>query len=745
MLRRWVGELAAALDEAAPAIPEDIKPEELEKLFGQWMARAATTRRVVVQVDALNQFLRTERARTVSWLPAIWPDNARFIATTIAGEESQRLGQRPGVSLCEVPPLSAAEANAITAQVHARYHREPNKEVMAVLLSKPLPDGTPAAGNPLWLTLALDLLNLLDADDFTAAEAVAGGSPEQRLRRMLLDRAQALPATVEALYGHLLAHVEKVAGVGEARAFAALIALSRHGWREEDLRHLLPKVAVLLSPSSILDPPSSWDGLRFAILRRLFRAHLVKRGALEQFDFAHASLRAAIHARLEGEWQTASGAADLVPRLYACGADYLEAMLPGSPVRADEILWQMLGTRDAPRVARYYARPAAGSRLLAQYLIEDSGTAGHSLRVFVLSLVNCPEVPNETASGLVNKFNFDLNEAIAVEGHLPLRRELLETAVSAAQRLALGDPSNADWQRDSSVSQEKVGNVLVDQGDLAGALQAYREALAISQRLALADLSNADWQRHLSVSHSKVGDVLRAQGDLAGALQAYRQCQAGMQRLALADPSNAGCQRDLSVSQERVGNVLVAQGDLARALQAYRESLAVRQRLALADPSNASWQHDLSVSHRKVGDVLVAQGDLAGALQTYRQSLAVRQRLALADPSNAGWQRDSSVSQEKVGDVLRAQGDLAGALAAYRQSLVVSQRLALADPSNAGWQRDLWVSCWRMARIAETSDTGDALEWWRKAYEQLSRMKQRGIMRPADEPYLEQLREKVEG
>ena len=60
---------------------------------------------------------------------------ARFIATTIAGEESQRLGQRPGVSLCEVPPLSAAEADAITAQVHARYHREPNKEVMAVLLS----------------------------------------------------------------------------------------------------------------------------------------------------------------------------------------------------------------------------------------------------------------------------------------------------------------------------------------------------------------------------------------------------------------------------------------------------------------------------------------------------------------------------------------------------------------------------------------------------------------------------------
>ena len=93
--------------------------------------------------------------------------------------------------------------------------------------------------------------------------------------------------------------------------------------------------------------------------------------------------------------------------------------------------------------------------------------------------------------------------------------------------------------------------------------------------------------------------------------------------------------------------------------------------------------------------------------------------------------------------MLRAQGDLAGALEAYRQSLAVRQRLAAADPSNAGWQRDLWVSCWKMATMAEKSGTGDALEWWRKAYGQLSGMKQRGIMLPTDEQYLVQLKQKA--
>jgi hypothetical protein len=39
--------------------------------------------------------------------------------------------------------------------------------------------------------------------------------------------------------------------------------------------------------------------------------------------------------------------------------------------------------------------------------------------------------------------------------------------------LAARDPNNAEWQRDVSVSYEKIGNVQVTQGDLAGALASY--------------------------------------------------------------------------------------------------------------------------------------------------------------------------------------------------------------------------------------------------------------------------------
>ena len=53
----------------------------------------------------------------------------------------------------------------------------------------------------------------------------------------------------------------------------------------------------------------------------------------------------------------------------------------------------------------------------------------------------------------------------------------------------------------------------------------------------------------------------------------------------------------------------------------------------------------------------------------------------------------------------------------------------------------MFVSYWQMADVAEKSGPAEAREWWRKGHDQLAGMKQRGIMLPTDEPYLDQLRQ----
>ena len=245
------------------------------------------------------------------------------------------------------------------------------------------------------------------------------------------------------------------------------------------------------------------------------------------------------------------------------------------------------------------------------------------------------------------------------------------------------------------------------QGDLAVALKSYRDGLAIAERLAQSDPGNAGWQRDLSVSYERVGDVQVAQGDLAGALKSYRDSLAIGERLAQSDPGNAGWQRDLSVSYDKLATC-----SWRRAILPARSSptatASPSDRLAQSDPGNAGWQRDLSVSYEKVGDVQVAQGDLAGALKSYRDSLAIRDRLAQSDPGNAGWQRDLSVSYNEL------------ATCSWRRAILParSSPTATASPSDCGRRNPIPATpagsatlqsamraCWRVPSIKRSGQS----------------------------------------
>ena len=120
----------------------------------------------------------------------------------------------------------------------------------------------------------------------------------------------------------------------------------------------------------------------------------------------------------------------------------------------------------------------------------------------------------------------------------------------------------------------------VAQGDLAARSQAYTDGLDIRDRLAAADPGNAGWQRDLSVSWNKLGDVRVAQGDLAGALEASPPARRSIDRLAAADPGNAGWQRDLIVSYVKLAQTAAASPQRRAASTYYRQALKVARDLA---------------------------------------------------------------------------------------------------------------------------------------------------------------------
>jgi tetratricopeptide (TPR) repeat protein len=726
MLRRWIEELAAALGTPS-GLAGNANPETIESTFYDLLRRMTVQRRVVVLLDALDQFEATTRGRFLTWLPRDWPANARLIATAIPGEASTALGGRAGVETLALPPLDSDEAREIANRICTRYHRTLEPSVLDALLNKSGQDG-PAWHNTLWLVLAVEELNLVDADDFARATRTYSGAPAEQIRALMLDIVTELSGDVPGLYRQTFERAEKVLSVLSTRPFLGFIAVSRAGWRETDFKALLSRHS---------DEP--WDELRFASLRRLYRGQVRQYGSLAQWDFNHAQMRAATRQCLAA--QNAPEA-----EFHAEIADHLLSLPVDDPLRESETMVHLLGSRDWSRAASYYGRASltqreldGATRVLAGVVLAkrregDSEGLDQALRLLDAS------TDNQIVGTVATRLLFDLDDLIRdragladgvklfnaigktldrlvksdaghigwlrdlgvsrnrigdilrAQGNLPVALENYRAALFIKESLLKTDPENGEWQRDLASAQERIGDVLFDQGNLGAALESYRIALAIADRLVKADPGNAGWQRILAGSHQRVGEVLVEQGNLAAALDSYGCSLAIAYGLAEADPASAMGQRYLSVAQDGIGDVLRAHGNLPEALEHYRASLAVRDRLAKADPGNDTWQNDLGVSHAKIGGVFSALGNLPAAFDSYQASLVIRDRLAKTDPGNGEWQSRLAESLESIGGVFFEQGDLAAALRSHRASLTIRDGLAEADPGNAGWQRDVAAS-----------------------------------------------------
>jgi tetratricopeptide (TPR) repeat protein len=745
MLRRWIDELAAALG-TEPALAENADPETVDATFSALLGRMAMQRRVIVLVDALDQFEATRRGRSVAWLPRSWPDNARLIATAIKGEASQALSECSGIGTLVLPPLDAADARQIVKGICDKYHRTFEPEVIQAVLAKTGANG-PAWGNPLWLVLAVEELNLLDADDFARARRVYAGGPGEQLRALMVDITAGFPQDIAGLYGHTFERAEKLFGAGVTRGFLGLIAVSRAGWRERDFRMLLPRLSG-----------EPWDELKFAHLRRSFRGQMRRRGSLAQWDFNHGQMREAARARL----------ADCGARetdLHAIIAAHLLGLASDDPLRQSETMVHLLASEDWARAAHYYGgdlvpgeHRGATEVLISTALMpgrdgEDGGLArvlclldatGTDIayqeyaaqrllyHVFDALRTRAPlDVQEALARRLAAYFDdltaldaamqarFDVHRAAShgrlgqvqeARGRLAEAEASLRRSNAISERLARDHPDVLEWQRDQSVAYNHIGELQLAQGQTAAAAESFRESLALAQRVANARPDEPEWQRDLSISHANLGDAQLARGDAAGAQASYQAALAVSERLVGRMPGNRDRQFDLSTIYGRLWRLQASRGDMAGGEASARSRIALLERLIDREPDNVQWRHALFVAHQNLSSVQTRCHRLAEAEASLRAAMSIVERLTRHDPANTLWLRGLSTNHHMLAELSLTRGNIDDAEAFGRAGLAISERLARQGPGNSDWQMDL-VSCrLTMGRVYEARGDGAAAD-----------------------------------
>jgi tetratricopeptide (TPR) repeat protein len=205
------------------------------------------------------------------------------------------------------------------------------------------------------------------------------------------------------------------------------------------------------------------------------------------------------------------------------------------------------------------------------------------------------------------------------------------------------DPSNPLRQSDVAWSHMNVGDALLAAGQIEPAKAEYEQSSSIRQGLIDHDRANLQWQRDLTLSIDRVGNALQVRGnpgDLQDALTEYRLSLDMRTKLVASDETNFEWQADLARSYTQVGEILLSTHDLPDAEAAFRQSLSICRTLTGKDPNAALWKSDLAMSELNLADGLLAENNLDEAKVDYAESLGILQQLADADPLDSEWKVD---------------------------------------------------------------------------------------------------------
>ncbi len=263
MMRHLCAELKAALN-LDDEIKQDIR--ELSDQFRAFLDRVPAKRRVLLMVDALNQFDETDNAHALYWLPSRIPLPVRLIVSCI--DDPDRPDQPTLVAMRRWTPhvikvgLLTDERLGIVREIPSMAAKTLDETQVRLLLANE------ATRNPLFLLVALE--ELRGFGSFEELNRKIAGLPQEG-------------DTLTAIFQQVIRRLGEDFNTATVKEVLTLLACARRGLSERELLDLIEGDNVRIEESA---------GDLFPILRQL-RPYLQTRGPL--LDFYHRHLAKATH------------------------------------------------------------------------------------------------------------------------------------------------------------------------------------------------------------------------------------------------------------------------------------------------------------------------------------------------------------------------------------------------------------------------------------------------------------------
>lgn len=247
----------------------EIKTEQTDRqeYLDELVKRYAETDRstLIILIDAVDQLLPDEDRDALKFLPSCLSERVKVVFSCTDDFKILR-----ALKIEEIPSLGREDRTAIVKGILHPSGRDLGEDVIQAIADKE------GGEKPLYLSLLVSRLEMMDRDDFMDINRSGGGI--DAINRKQIEIIRSCSTELDALCVELLETAAEKLGSKLPFVAANHIAMSRYGLRESDLESIF----------RLLD--YGWDALSFSRFRQYLSRFFIQRDD-GRLDFAHKSFR----------------------------------------------------------------------------------------------------------------------------------------------------------------------------------------------------------------------------------------------------------------------------------------------------------------------------------------------------------------------------------------------------------------------------------------------------------------------
>ncbi len=544
--------------------------------------------------DALDQLSFSSDTFAFRWLPKHIEDCFTYVVSCLSEVEiSPRHRHSEACVRYHLPKLEAVDKPEIVRELLSTSGKQLHESVVEAIAK------VPASDNPLYLSMMVQRLTILDRDDFKKIERAGDGI--QGINRELLRIVRKTPQTVEGICATFINEISERINPSICEDIVAFIACSRRGLRERDLIALYTKDG------------SKWVSADFALLKLYLAPFLIFRED-GRIDFLHASIRKGILNQISSDYY------------YEDILEYLKDRPMEDDLKISEIVWHAYKADDKAFLTGFLARvngytsrfrDVIGKELADIALEPTDGTFWVEDFIDSATENNAAE---EFIDFMYKDFEGAFTHSIAqLEVVLPLMHKIVEVAKHIAET-----DGSTGARESESLCYLKLGRIYDSLGEMQLAIEMFEKYVQNVKQLMEEDETD-DNRLGLEMGYRYLGNAYKNVGRYSDALNILKQGNALALR-ALINTDEPSAYATAMSSYLRLGNGYEVMGRHEKALEAFIMARNIAKKMH-EEHRNESTLSNLADTYCNLGDVYKNLGQYENAIEMFRGYYDISQNL----------------------------------------------------------------------------------------------------------------------